>query len=345
MDKTDRIYVAGGETLVGKGLLRELDLAGYSNVVDTSSVEPDLTDGRSVDAYFEATRPDYVFLTAGKSGGIGANQRYPADLMLNNLLIQCQIIRSAQRHAVRKLLYLASSCTYPRSSPQPMQVRSLMTGPLESTSEAYAMAKIAGIKLCQAYRRQHGADMVSVIPGDVFGPGDDFVSTSPWSQRNAGPTGIRFRLLETLRQYGGERLEDHGDIRTRSSSRPFRSGCFRCFSRHSGRVLGRLRLTPASSTSRTTSVPRSFGLWRSVTSPVRTSCVTATGAYAHARILHEHGDWVHRALEQWHAVGTTAPSTSLFGWAAYWETRFVNGDRQKADHARRGGNPRCRDAV
>jgi GDP-L-fucose synthase len=174
VDKTDRIYVAGGETLVGKGLLCQLDLAGYSNVVDTSSVEPDLTDGTSVDAYFEATRPDYVFLAAGKSGGIGANQRYPADLMLNNLLIQCQIIRSAQRHAVRKLLYLASSCTYPRSSPQPMQVRSLMTGPLESTSEAYAMAKIAGIKLCQAYRRQYGADMISVIPSDVFGPGDDF---------------------------------------------------------------------------------------------------------------------------------------------------------------------------
>lgn len=174
MDKTDRIYVAGGETLVGKGLLRQLDLAGYSNVVDTSSVEPDLTDGTSVDTYFEATRPDYVFLAAGKSGGIGANQRYPADLMLNNLLIQCQIIRSAQRYSVRKLLYLASSCTYPRSSPQPMQVRSLMTGPLESTSEAYAMAKITGIKLCQAYRRQHGADMISVIPGDVFGPGDDF---------------------------------------------------------------------------------------------------------------------------------------------------------------------------
>ncbi len=174
MDLTDRIYVAGSETLVGKALLRRLDSAGYFNVVDTSSVEPDLTDGASVNAYFEATRPNYVFLAAGKSGGIRANQKYPADLMLNNLLIQCQIIRSAQRHGARKLLYVASSCSYPRSSPQPMQVRSLMTGPLESTSEAYAMAKIAGIKLCQAYQQQHGADMISVIPGDVFGPGDDF---------------------------------------------------------------------------------------------------------------------------------------------------------------------------
>jgi len=174
VDLTDRIYVAGSETLVGKALLRRLDSAGYFNVVDTSSVEPDLTDGASVNAYFEATRPNYVFLAAGKSGGIRANQKYPADLMLNNLLIQCQIIRSAQRHGARKLLYVASSCSYPRSSPQPMQVRSLMTGPLESTSEAYAMAKIAGIKLCQAYQQQHGADMISVIPGDVFGPGDDF---------------------------------------------------------------------------------------------------------------------------------------------------------------------------
>jgi GDP-L-fucose synthase len=174
VNQTDRIYVAGNETLVGKALLRRLDSAGYFNVVDTSSVEPDLTDGTSVNAYFEATRPNYVFLAAGKSGGIRANQKYPADLMLNNLLIQCQIIRSAQRHGARKLLYVASSCSYPRSSPQPMQVRSLMTGPLESTSEAYAIAKIAGIKLCQAYQQQHGANMISVIPGDVFGPGDDF---------------------------------------------------------------------------------------------------------------------------------------------------------------------------
>ena len=174
MELTDRIYVAGSETVIGKGLLRRLASAGYSNISGTSSTEPDLTDEASVNAYFAATRPNYVFLAAGKSGGIGANQKYPADLMLNNLLIQCQIIRGAQRHRVRKLLYFASSCTYPRSSPQPMQVRSLMTGPLEATSEAYATAKIAGIKLCQAYRQQYGADMITVIPGDVFGPGDDF---------------------------------------------------------------------------------------------------------------------------------------------------------------------------
>ncbi len=174
MDKTDRICIAGSETVVGKALLRQLAAGGYFNVIDTSSEEPDLTDRAKVDAYFVAMRPDYFFLAAGKSGGIGANQKYPADLMLNNLLIQCQIIRSAQIHGTRKLLYFASSCTYPRSCPQPMQVRSLMTGPLEPTSEAYAIAKIAGIKLCQAYQQQYGADMISAIPGDVFGPGDDF---------------------------------------------------------------------------------------------------------------------------------------------------------------------------
>jgi len=174
VDKTDRIYVAGSETVVGKAVLRQLAAGGYFNVIDSSSEEPDLTDRAKVDAYFGTMRPDCVFVAAGKSGGIGANQKYPADLMLNNLLIQCQMIRSAQVHGTRKLLYFASSCTYPRSCPQPMQVRSLMTGPLESTSEAYAIAKIAGIKLCQAYQQQCGADMISAIPGDVFGPGDDF---------------------------------------------------------------------------------------------------------------------------------------------------------------------------
>lgn len=174
MDRTDRIYVAGSETLIGKALLRQLKVGGYANVIDTGSTEADLTDGANVEAYFAATKPEYVFLAAGKSGGIGANQKYPADLMLDNLLIQCQIIRNAHRHGSRKLLYFASSCGYPRLCAQPMQVGSLMTGPLEPTSEAYATAKIAGIKLCQAYRQQYGADMISAIPGDVFGPDDDF---------------------------------------------------------------------------------------------------------------------------------------------------------------------------
>jgi GDP-L-fucose synthase len=174
VNRTDRIYVAGTETLIGKGLLRQLNVGGYANVIATGSTELDLTDEAKVEAHFAATKPNYVFLAAGKSAGIGANQKYPADLMLDNLLVQCQIIRTAQRQGSRKLLYFASSCSYPRSCAQPMQVGSLMTGPLESTSEAYATAKIAGIRLCQAYRQQYGADMISAIPGDVFGPDDDF---------------------------------------------------------------------------------------------------------------------------------------------------------------------------
>jgi GDP-L-fucose synthase len=174
VNRTDRIYVAGTETLIGKALLRQLKVGGYANVIGTGSTEVDLTDEAKVEPYFAATKPNYVFLAAGKSAGIGANQKYPADLMLDNLLVQCQIIRNAQRHGSRKLLYFASSCSYPRSCAQPMQVGSLMTGPLESSSEAYATAKIAGIRLCQAYRQQYGADMISAIPGDVFGPDDDF---------------------------------------------------------------------------------------------------------------------------------------------------------------------------
>ncbi|MET0500403.1 MAG: GDP-L-fucose synthase [Candidatus Binatia bacterium] len=174
MNDLDLIYVAGSETLVGQALVRRLRSAGYANVIATPPEAPDLTDGARVDAYFERIRPAYVFLTAGKSGGIRANQRHPADLMIDNLLVQCQVIRSAQRHGTRKLLYFASSCSYPKACSQPMQVESLMTGPLEPTNDAYATAKIAGIKMCQAFQTQYGADMVSVIPGNVFGPGDDF---------------------------------------------------------------------------------------------------------------------------------------------------------------------------
>ena len=174
MEREDRIYVAGTETLVGRALIRQLQGREFANVIGTSSGEPDLTDSVEVDRFFKDTKPDYVFLVAGRSGGIKANQKYPADLMLNNLLISGHVIRSAHKHSCKKLAYFASSCSYPKFSPQPMQVGSLLTGPLEPTNEAYALAKIAGIKLCQAYHQQYGADMLSVIPADVFGPGDYF---------------------------------------------------------------------------------------------------------------------------------------------------------------------------
>jgi len=140
----------------------------------TRTGEPDLTDKNAVETVFKRIKPEYVFLVAGMSGGIRANVKYPADLMLDNLLIECQVMRSAHRFGTRKLMYFASSCSYPRACPQPMRIESLMSGPLEPTNEAYATAKIAGIKLCQAYRRQYGTDMITVIPANAYGPGDDF---------------------------------------------------------------------------------------------------------------------------------------------------------------------------
>ena len=171
MEKASRIYVAGTRTLIGAAILGELERQGYTNVVGEPGEEPELTDASQIEAFFSETRPEYVFLVGGWSGGIGANQKYPAGLMLENLLVGCHVIDSAHRHRVKKLLYLASSCCYPKHCPQPMREESLLTGPLEPTSEAYAVAKIAGVRLCQAYGQQHGADFISGIPADVFGPG------------------------------------------------------------------------------------------------------------------------------------------------------------------------------
>jgi GDP-L-fucose synthase len=174
LEKHANIYVAGAQTLIGSAILRQLRQQGYTNTVTLPDEEEQLTDATSVDAFFAGTLPEYVFLTAGKSGGIGANQRYPAALLLDNLLVECHVIHSAYRYGVKKLLYLASSCCYPKHCPQPMCVESLMTGPLEPTNEAYAVAKLAGITLCQAYRQQYGVHFISGIPANVFGPGDDF---------------------------------------------------------------------------------------------------------------------------------------------------------------------------
>ena len=174
MERRATILVAGAETLIGAAIVRELDRQGYVNVVAGPGREPDLTDAARTDDFFSRNAPDYVFMAAGKSGGIGANQEHPAELMRDNLLATCHVIHSAWRHGVKKLLYLASSCSYPRACPQPMRVESLLAGPLEPTNDAYATAKLAGIKLCQAYRRQYGANFICGIPANAFGPGDDF---------------------------------------------------------------------------------------------------------------------------------------------------------------------------
>ena len=174
MQKDSKIFVAGGQTFIGAAILRALEKHSYTNVVGKAEEEPLLIDADQVDTFFARTAPEYVFVVAGKSGGIAANQKYPADLMLDNLLAECHITNSAYRHRVKKLLHLASSCTYPKHCPQPMRVESLLSGPFEPSNEAYAIAKIAGIKLCQAYRQQYDVNFISAIPANIFGPGDDF---------------------------------------------------------------------------------------------------------------------------------------------------------------------------
>ena len=173
MHKDASIFIADDHGLIGEAIRRRLRDDGYENILGESG-KPSLIDARELQEFFSRTLPEYVFAVGGKSGGIGANQKLPADLMLDNLLVDCHVIDSACRCGVKKLLYMGSSCCYPRACSQPMQVSFLMTGVLESTNEAYAAAKLAGIKLTQAYRQQHGTDMISAIPANVFGPGDDF---------------------------------------------------------------------------------------------------------------------------------------------------------------------------
>ena len=174
MQKDSKIYVSGGRTLIGAAIIRVLKRKGYQHVIGLPEEEFNLTDAVQVDNFFSKTQPEYVFIAAGKSGGIQANLKFPAELMLDNLLVECNVISSAFRHRVKKLLYLASSCIYPRNSPQPIKEENLLTGPLEPTNEAYAIAKIAGAKLCQAYRQQYGVNFIVGIPANAFGPSDDF---------------------------------------------------------------------------------------------------------------------------------------------------------------------------
>jgi GDP-L-fucose synthase len=168
------IYVAGGNSLVGNALRDHLRAIGYRNLVGVPPHEPDLTCPGQVEDFFAEFRPQYVFVTAGASGGIQTNRDRPAELMLDNLLSTTHVIQQAHRYQVTRLLYLASSCIYPKIAPQPLRVESLMTGPLEPTNEAYATAKLAGLQLCQAYRRQYGVDFLTAIPANPFGPYDDF---------------------------------------------------------------------------------------------------------------------------------------------------------------------------
>ena len=174
MRENNRIYVAGHRGLVGSAIIRKLQAEGFNNIITRRHAEVDLTNQAAVQSFFKAEQPEYVFLAAAKVGGIHANNVYPADFIRDNLQMQTNVIDAAHQFGAEKLLFLGSSCIYPKLAPQPINEDCLLTGPLESTNEWYAIAKIAGIKMCQAYRRQYGFNAISLMPTNLYGPGDNF---------------------------------------------------------------------------------------------------------------------------------------------------------------------------
>ena len=174
MNSTSRVYVAGNTGLVGSALVRMLHRKGYTNILSSPSSHWDLRRQEDVERFFKLNEPEYVYLAAAKVGGIGANKDYPAHFIYDNLMIQSNIIHAARKFGVKKLLFLGSSCIYPKHCPQPMREEYLLSGPLEPTNEAYSIAKIAGIKLCQAYRKQYDCNFITAQPCNVYGPKDNF---------------------------------------------------------------------------------------------------------------------------------------------------------------------------
>jgi len=178
MEKNAKIYVAGHRGLVGSAIVRNLESKGYTDIIVRTREELDLLDTKQVADFFSQEKPEYVFLAGAKVGGIKANEDYPADFIYQNLQIQNNIIHNAYKNNVKKLLFLGSSCIYPRDCTQPIKEEYLLTGPLEKTNEAYAIAKIAGIKMCQSYNKQYGTKFISVMPTNLYGPNDNFNLTS-----------------------------------------------------------------------------------------------------------------------------------------------------------------------
>ncbi|MCL4472143.1 MAG: GDP-L-fucose synthase family protein [Sulfuricella sp.] len=174
MDNQSSIYVAGHRGLVGSALMRNLRAKGFENFLTRTHAELDLTSQAAVEAFFAAEKPDYVFLAAAKVGGIHANNTYPAEFIRDNLAIQTNIIHAAYRNKVKRLMFLGSSCIYPKLAPQPMKEEYLLTGPLEPTNRPYALAKIAGIEMCWSYNRQYGTQYLAVMPTNLYGPGDNY---------------------------------------------------------------------------------------------------------------------------------------------------------------------------
>ena len=174
MEKNSKIYVAGHRGLVGSAIIRELQKKGYTNIIGKTHKELDLMDSMAVENFFKEEKPEYVFLAAAKVGGIYANSTYPADFIYQNLQIQNNVIGSAHKYGVKKLMFLGSSCIYPKMCPQPIKEEYLLSGYLEETNEAYALAKISGLKMCQYFNKQYGTNYISVMPTNLYGPYDNF---------------------------------------------------------------------------------------------------------------------------------------------------------------------------
>jgi len=174
MNKTDKIYIAGHRGMVGSAIERKLKKEGYTNIVTRTSKELDLRNQQAVNDFFATEKPDYVFMSAAKVGGILANNIYRAEFIYDNLMIELNVVHAAHLHKVKKMLFLGSSCIYPKMAPQPIKEEYLLTGVLEQTNEPYAIAKIAGIKLCESYRRQYGDNFISVMPTNLYGPNDNY---------------------------------------------------------------------------------------------------------------------------------------------------------------------------
>lgn len=174
INKTDKIFVAGHRGLVGSAIVRNLESKGYKNIITRTHSELDLKEQQAVRDFFAKEKPDVVVLAAAKVGGINANNKYPAEFAYENMQIQCNVIHCAHLNGVKKLLFLGSTCIYPRLAPQPIPEGALLTGPLEETNEAYAIAKISGLKMCQFYKREYGDDFISCMPTNLYGPGDNY---------------------------------------------------------------------------------------------------------------------------------------------------------------------------